>query len=450
MAKKISINRNRLLAVLLLSCVSFGAFAQSEKTSQQEEPQKTELQLLREDIDKNTLEINKLKKLKISGYVQLQNELSEQFGSTKVGGTTAYQADRDAKSGYFSRFGIRRGRVKVAWEERFGSATFQLDITEKGVGIKDAYLKVKEPWLNIFSFTGGIFDRPFGDEISYSSSNRESPERSLIFQKLFPDERDLGAMLTIAAPKSSKAEGLKLDAGLFSGNGIRPDDNSKMDFIGHLKYDKKWSNFAFGIGTSMYYGTVNNADTFLYSIQNVNDKPTWAKKEVEVNRLNIRQYYGIDAQFSALTSWGITNIRGEFLFGTQPSKSGDFGSPKADTYINTAPFNYMRNFMGGHFYFIQDIYHTPLTFVFKYGYLDPNTKIKGNDITNKTDLTNHNYGLGLLVKMTSYLRLQLFYEMIVNEKTDQIATVTQSNGKVLDYSKNVKDNVFTARLQIKF
>ena len=445
MVKKNSINRNRLLAVLLLYCVSFVSFAQSE-TTPQEEPQKKELQLLREDIDKNTLEIKKLKKLKISGYAQLQYELSEQFGSTKVGGTTSYQADRDAKSGYFSRFGIRRGRVKAAWEEDFGSAVFQLDITEKGVGIKDAYLKAKDPWLNIFSFTGGIFDRPFGDEISYSSSNRESPERSLIFQKLFPDERDLGAMLTISAPKSSKAEGLKLDAGLFSGNGIRPDDNSKMDFIGHLKYDKKWSNYAFGIGTSMYYGTTNNADTFLYRIQN----GKWNKKEVEVNSLNIRQYYGIDAQFSAFTSWGISNIRGEFLLGTQPSKSGDFGSPKADTYINTAAFNYMRQFMGGHLYFIQDIYRTPLTFVFKYGYLDPNTKIKGNEITNKTDLANHNYGLGLLVKMTSYLRLQLFYEMIVNEKTDQISTATQSNAKILDYSKNVKDNVFTARLQVKF
>ena len=405
---------------------------------------------MREDIDNNTLEIKKLKKLKISGYAQLQYELSEQFGSTKVGGTAAYQADRDAKSGNFSRFGIRRGRVKVAWEESFGSAVFQLDITEKGVGIKDAYLKAKDPWLNIFSFTGGIFDRPFGDEISYSSSNRESPERSIIFQKLFPDERDLGAMLTIAAPKGSKIEGLKLDAGLFSGNGIRLDDNSKMDFIGHLKYDKKWNDFAFGVGASLYYGTVNNADTFIYHIKNVNDKLIWNKKEVEANSLNIRQYYGIDAQFSLFTSWGISNIRGEFLFGRQPSKSGDFGSPKADTYINTTPFNYMRQFMGGHIYFIQDIYRTPLTFVFKYGYLDPNTQIKGNDITNKTDLANHNYGLGFLVRMTSYLRLQLFYEMIVNEKTNQIEVTKQSNGKMLDYSKNVKDNVFTARLQFKF
>ena len=417
--------------------------------AQIEEPELTPVEKLEQQMQSLDETVQKLQKFKVSGYVQMQYELSEQFGSTKVGGTNAYQMDKDPQSGLFSRFGIRRGRVKMAWEESFGSAVFQLDITEKGVGIKDAYLKANEPWLKIFSLTGGIFDRPFGDEISYSSSRRESPERSLIFQKLFPDERDLGAMLTIAAPKDSKAEGLKLDAGLFSGNGIRLDDNSKMDFIGHLKYDKKWSDIAFGVGVSVYLGTTNNAhpDSCYYVVEN---KKWVMKKDDKLNMLHPRQYYGIDAQFSAFTSWGITNIRGEYLFGTQPSKSGDFGSPKADTYVSTAPFNYMRNFMGGHIYLIQDIYHTPLSFVFKYGYLDSNTKIKGNDITNKTDLANHNYGLGLLVKMTSYLRLQLFYEIIVNEKTNNIASTEQSNGKILDYNKNVKDNVLTARLQFKF
>ena len=441
----------KLLAFLvaLVSCVSFKAFAQSEMPPL-EEPVKTETEKMREDVDNSLIDIKKLKKLKISGYIQAQYELAEQFGSTKVGGTNAYQADRDPKSGNFSRFGIRRGRIKVAWEENFGSAVFQLDITEKGVGFKDAYLKMSEPWLKIFSFTAGIFDRPFGDEISYSSSKRESPERSRIFQDLFPDERDLGMMLTIAGPKDSKVDGLKLDAGLFCGNGIRLPDNSKMDFIGHLKYDKKWSNIAFGIGASMYYGTTNNADTLLYRVQNINDEWIWKQEDVEVNRLNIRQYYGIDAQFSVFSSWGTTNIRGEYLFGTQPSKSGSFGSPKSDTYVATAPFNYIRKFTGGHVYLIQDIYHTPLTFVFKYGYLDPNAKIKGNDITNKTDLANHNYGFGVLVRMTSYLRLQLFYEMIVNEKTNNINPVMQPNDKELDYSKNVKDNVFTACLQFKF
>ena len=436
-----------LLAIaILLGAVNLKA---QEEATPMEEPEKTESEVMREDIDNNTSEIKKLKKLKVSGYFQAQLEMAEQFGTTKVGGSTTYQQEKDPESGLFTRFGIRRGRVKIAWEESFGSAVFLLDITEKGVGFREAYLKISEPWLKVFSFTAGIFYRPFGDEIPYSSSRRESPERSMIFQNLFPDERDLGMMLTIASPKGSVVEGLRLNAGLFSGNGIRLDDNSKMDFIGHLKYDKKWSNIAFGIGVSTYLGATNNAapDSMFYRVK---DGVWTLQQSKKINTLHPRQYYGIDAQFSVTSSWGITNIRGEYLWGTQPSKKGSFGSPRADTYVASAPFNHIRNFTGGHVYFIQDIYKTPLTFVFKYGYLNPNTKLKNNEIKEKTDLANHNYGLGLLVRATSYIRLQLFYEMIVNEKTDQIKPAMQANGKELDYSKNVKDNVFTTRLQFRF
>ena len=438
--------RTRVFLVAgLISASGVGAFAQVE------EPVKDSIQIMREDVDAAMSNIKKLQKLKVSGYFQLQSEFAQEYGATKVGATTAYQADKDSENGNFYRFGIRRGRVKVAWEEKLGTAVFQLDITEKGIGFKDAYMKIWDKW-KIATLTGGIFDRPFGDEISYSSSRRESPERSKIFQDLFPDERDLGVMLTIAAPKGFVLEGLKLDAGLFSGNGIRLDDNSKMDFIGHLKYDKKWSNMTFGIGTSLYSGTTNNADNYFYSVEKVDDVYKWVKSDsIAANELNKRQYFGIDAQYSIETKWGITNIRGEFLTGTQPSKSGSFGSPKADTYDKGSPFSYIRKFSGGHAYFIQDIYKTPLTFVFKYAYINPNTEWKEKK-TNKTDLSYNSYGFGLLWKITSYIRLQAFYEVLVNEKTEEIkpADSKAPKGKELNYNTNVPDNVFTLRLQYKF
>ncbi|MCL2247060.1 MAG: hypothetical protein FWC10_08135, partial [Lentimicrobiaceae bacterium] len=206
----------KIILSLFLGILTYCILAQNDQIPQ-EEPVKTEIQQIKEDVETNLIEIKKLKKLKISGYIQGQFEVGQEFASTKVGNPTSYNNDRDGKSGDFFRFGIRRGRVKVAWEESFGSAVFQLDITEKGVGFKDAYLKVSEPWLKIASLTVGIFDRPFGDEISYSSSRRESPERTVLYQKLFPDERDLGAMVTLAAPKGSPVEGLKLDAGAFCG-----------------------------------------------------------------------------------------------------------------------------------------------------------------------------------------------------------------------------------------
>lgn len=429
----------------LVSASSLGVQAQIE-------PVKDSIQIMREDIDAAKSSIKKLQKLKISGYFQLQSEFAQEYGATKTGATTAYQADKDAESGNFFRFGVRRGRVKIAWEEKMGSAVFQLDMTEKGVGVKDAYIEVFDPWKKIVAVTGGIFNRPFGDEIAYSSSKRESPERSKIFQDLFPDERDLGVMLTLAAPKGSVVEGLKLDAGLFSGNGVRLDDNSKMDFIGHLKYDKKWSKITFGVGASMYSGKTNNADIYCYHVEKADDGFKWKKSDsMAANGWNKRQYFGVDAQFSVETPWGITNLRGEFLTGTQPSKSGSFGSPKSDTYDKAAAFNHLRKFTGGHVYLVQDIYKTPLTAVFKYGYLNPNTEWTEKK-TNKTDLANSNYGFGLLWKITSYVRLQAFYEVIVNEKTEGIKTVDSKapKGTKLDYSTNIPDNLFTLRLQYKF
>lgn len=105
----------------------------------------------------------------------------------------------------------------------------------------------------------------------------------------------------------------------------------------------------------------------------------------------------------------------------------------------------MRSFISGHVYFIQDIYKTPLTLVLKYGYLDPNTQMSGDEITDKTDLFNKNFGFGLLWRATPNIRVQAFYEIVSNEFTHSIAI----NGNA-DYSKNIADNVFTLRVQYKF
>lgn len=429
--------------VLILGLIMFSTL------NAQEEVQKDSLQMLQEQIDANASGIKKLNKLKVSGYVQVQTEYAEEFASTKVGLNTKYMKDRDFESGDYLRMGVRRGRIKFEWTEKSGSATFQLDITEKGVSFKDAYIKLWHPKFKTVSLTAGIFDRPFGDEIRYSSSKRESPERTLAYQKLFPDERDLGVMLSLAPYTTSMFNGLKLEGGLFSGNGVRQDDNGKLDFIGRLSYTRTDANFSYGIGISYYNGLVNNADTFLYNVEKDVDVNKWVKSNVEQNMLNKREYYGFDAQVTLASSWGLTQFRGEVLGGTQPSLKSDFGSPKANTYSDGTTsyksFNYMRSFFSGHAYFIQDIYKTPFTLVLKYGYLDPNTKMAGDEIKDKTDLFNHNYGFGLLWRATANIRVQAFYELVKNELTNSIAV----NGNA-DYSKNIADNVFTLRVQYKF
>jgi hypothetical protein len=258
----------------------------------------------------------------------------------------------------------------------------------------------------------------------------------MVFQKLFPDERDLGASIMLAAPKNTIFTGLKLDAGLFSGNGIRKDDNGKLDFMGHLKYDNTWNNVSYGVGVSYYNGSVNNTSTEWFTTEN----SVWTAETVQPNERNKREYYGLDAQVALKTVMGVTNVRGEMLGGVQPSVAGDIASPKGNSYDAAAPFNYNRAFKGGHLYVIQDIYKTPLTFVFKYSYLDPNTNIAGNAVSNKADLNVSTFGIGGLWNISSAVRLMAFYEINKNETSEQIAA----------YKEDLRDNLCTIRLQYKF
>ena len=148
-------------------------------------------------------ELDVLKRIKVSGYVQAQFQYGDSTGAAAYSGG-AFGAGVD------KRFMIRRGRVKVQYDAPLndkGISTsqyvFQFDVTERGVTIKDVYGKFTDPWIGWFSLTAGMQNRPFGFEIPYSSGLRESPERGRMSQILFPGERDLGAMLTIQGPKLS-------------------------------------------------------------------------------------------------------------------------------------------------------------------------------------------------------------------------------------------------------
>lgn len=126
--------------------------------------------------------------------------------------------------------------------------------------------------------------------------------------------------------------------------------------------------------------------------------------------------------------------------GQQPSTKSSFTSTKANSYDASAAFSYMRNFIGWHVYFVQDIYRLPMSVVVKYSWADANTDLAGDEITNKTDLAQSSLGLGLLYRLNSNVRLMAYYDIISNETTNQIEK----------YSKDLKDNVFTLRLQYKF
>jgi len=379
-------------------------------------------------------QIEKIQNLKVSGYVQTQYQWGEKDASLKIGSPNENPEES------FDRMGIRRGRIKFTYEEGIASGVFQLDITEKGVGFKDAYLSIKDPWSKTNSLKTGVFDRPFGNEISYSSSRRESPERSTIFQTLFPEERDLGAMLTLQAPKTSLLNFLKLEAGLFAGNGIKQETDSRKDFIGHFSAEKKLNNIQIGGGVSYYNGGVYQGTENIYQMKDgafqLNDdasnKGQFAKRE----------YVGFDMQFGIKSVLGATRLRGEYLFGKQPGNNSGSKSPNASTLPSSDTYN--RDFSGGYVILVQDLGKLPLNAVLKYDWYDPNTKVSGNNIglnnTNKGDIAQNTFGFGMLWNINSSLLLQAYYEINRNEKTENLTA----------YRDDRKDNVFTLRTQYKF
>jgi len=417
-----------MLALFGTLLFSFSTFAQ--------EVELTPLEELQQETDALQNAVDKLKKFKVSGYIQGQYQWGQEDASLKVG-TSNEHPDKS-----FNRIGIRRGRIKFTYEEGIASGVFQLDITEKGVGFKDAYLNIKDPWFNSIQLRAGIFDRPFGNEISYSSSRRESPERSTVFQNLFPDERDLGAMIILQAPKTSPWSILKLEAGLFAGNGIKQETDSRKDFIGHLSANKIFGNhISLGLGASYYNGGVYQGTENVYSMQNTSF--VLNNNESNIGKYASREYVGFDAQFSVYgETTGMTQLRAEYLFGKQPGTEKSTKSPN-DSKLPEVD-TYKRNFSGGYVIFIQDIGQLPFSAVFKFDWYDPNTKVSGDEVgqngTNKYDLSQNTIGVGALWRINNSLRLQAYYEFNNNEKTNHIA----------GYDSNIKNDVFTLRMQYKF
>ena len=420
--------------MLLALCPLLG-FAQEPENDQ--EQRITALEEKSETLDKL---VKGLSKFKASAYIQGQYQYGEEDASLKVG-----DKNENADAG-FNRIGIRRGRIKFEYNDGIGTGAVQIEVNDKGVSYRDLYIGVKDPWTKRSSLTVGVFNRPFGYEIPYSTSNLESPERATIIQDFFPDERDLGAMLTLQPVKESKFYFLKLEAGLFAGNSINKETDSRKDFIGRLGAEKTIGDYAqWGLGVSYYNGSVYNPTTTAYEMVGkefrVVDKGT-------TGTYMKREYVGMDGQFSILTAMGKTTLRAEGLLGIQPGIAGSSKSPNYSARPTNSPENalYKRPFIGYFFYLIQDIGSSPFSAVLKYDTYDPNTDLQKDEVglagsnTSKTDLAQSTIGIGALYRFSKNVRLQAYYEINSNEKSANVS----------GYESDRKDNVLTVRLQYKF
>jgi len=390
-----------------------------------------------------------LKRIKISGYFQPQFQVADSCGISTYSGKS-FNANTD------KRFSLRRARIKIAYETKLTQYVFQIDASENGFSIKDMYLKLTEPWTKIATLTFGCTNRPFGFEIGNSSSLRESPERGRMSQIIFPNERDLGAMITLQMPKTSKWNFIKLEAGVFNGtSSTAADFDYKKDIIGRLRIDKstKSEKISYGLGVSYYNGGFRQGRKNVYSIAHDSVSTIGYLLNNDTSNYGAianRKYLGADFQLNIDWAPGITTLRGEYIRGEQPGISSSTTSPTSQPTGST----YIRNFNGAYFYFIQNILTSKFQLIAKYDWYDPNTDIAGNDIgktvlsangntfakTGNTDVKYTTIGFGIAFRYDANVKFTAYYDMVKNETSENLT----------GYKRDIKDNVFTLRIQYKF
>jgi hypothetical protein len=445
--------------------------------------------------------VDKLKKIKISGYVQAQvraavnyDDATDTAGSKEAYGTYQYFVGDFAGGKLGDRmesvFQIRRGRIKVVYETDLSQAVVQVDaipfatasvagpvttvndtikdslgrnhivtktvtsssttgLTGGGVSIKDVYLRFADPWLKSIAIKAGVYDRPFGFEIGYSSSSRESPERSRIFQTLFPNERDLGISLEYLPSDNitGLAQYFNLKAGAFTGNGINNETDSYRDIIGRLGVSIPFNDVNLGIdaGFSGYIGKVLSRNNTLYEMNDTGFVGTTGY----LNEAIDRQYLGGDVQvyYGDIPVFGGLTLRGEVITGQQPGSSSSNSSPRSD--ISSSSSIYLRNFLGYYGMLVQNLDPIKSQLVLKYDVFDPNVDIEGKDIRSSTGVASASFlhpemafktlGVGLVYHWDENVKFIAYLDKVMNE---EIASPI--------FEKDAKDDVFTFRIQYKF
>lgn len=380
--------------------------------------------------------------IKITGYLQTQYQKAQSAGINSFSGG-------DFTGSSDSRFMIRRGRLKIDRVDKYSSIVFQLDGTQNGVALMDAFIQLYSPEASSFKLTAGLFNRPFGYSIVYSSGFRDFPERARVFQTLMPRERDLGAMISFHPQKIAKF--LIADLAVVNGSGLSARDyDSRKDLIGSLnfKFDSLASKkLHLGFGASFYNGTVrSNTKTYYTSKEGGFANHTSAANE---NGNVRRDYYGAHLQVEYDSPFGNTTFKTEYIQGRQPgvATSASITGPLASQSFSSQPLGdlYLRNFNGYYLWVTQDLAKTRCTVLLAYDVYDPNTDVEENQIgfsgnnTTAGDIKFSTLGYGITYGINSRLKLTVYNEHVVNNAT-----------KLSNYTSDIKDNVFTTRLQYRW
>ena len=457
------------LFILISSCLAINAKAQSVEDSLRD--QITEMKDRINGIDERLLtsesDLSKLTKIKFSGYIQSEFNY--------------YENKATNPSNYFS---LRRARLKATYEAADGiKFVLQPDFAPGSLSLKDAYVVLNDHFVknglfkNALSLTAGKFNR-MNYEVEYSSSQREVPERSLVIKSLYPGERAIGFKLEVN-PQNIP---LKLQLGMFNGNDggfaqfsdttgkstnntiENKDYDNFKDIMARATYSFKLGDFGgLDIGAHAYFGSLkSNTNATLHSDYATIDSS-------KVGDAVKKNWFGAELQLFADVLGGLS-VKGEYIAG----KNAMLGGSKF-TNGNLLP-NFQNNFAGYYVYLIKNV-GKKNQFAFRYDYYDPNTDIKGSDVTitkyagsntakigsmksSIADLATSTFTFAWHYYFDDNIRITLAYAIVQNEKvgtnaagvTNYKASYTNPDGTIgyNDYSTIFKQNQLTLRLQAKF
>lgn len=387
--------------------------------------------------------------LRLGGYIQPQFQIAQAKGIKSYEGA-------DFAPQVSNRFMLKRSRIRIDYIHFGNSAipgvqiAFQFDVTERGFTIRDVWGRIIENKVQLFSIATGMFARPFGNEVNYSSSDRETPERGRMSQALMKSERDLGVMGSLESRrKDMKLKYLRVDVGLFNGQGLTAtgDFDNRKDLIARVALKPYSAGKKMILSGAISYLNGGLLANTKYKYETV--VVSGIKKEVvdstvtNTGTISPRNYYGADAQIKFRNKKGFTEFRGEYVTGTQ---SGTAASNETPVALMTGSDGFhIRKFNGAYLYFLQHLFSTHHQLIVKYDWYDPNTKVTGKDIgvaganLSAANIKYSTLGVGYVNYLTENVKLVLYYARVWNEKT-----------QLAGFTDDVKDNVFTCRLQFRF
>jgi hypothetical protein len=360
--------------------------------------------------------VDKLSKLKLSGYVQSRYEWHQDAnngwsfpapGSTSAGSTGAKD--------YFY---VKRARLISVYNDTNAEMVVQIDASGTSFAAKDLEAAFIDTWTPLhLRISVGQFKYPFGYELQQSDVVREMPERSRFILNYFPGERDRGLKI------QGKYDILRFQVALVNGNGTQDsafgvlDSNKYKDLVGRVGIDQ---GFIAG-GVSGWYSpdTIDDSNS---------DKTKWLK----FTRVRV----GADVQgYIDVPGVGNLALRGEAIYSRD--KNQDYNGVAASSCQDRIGWGWsliaaqnVGKYVGA---VVRVDGYDPLL----QGSLDSvkcagTTAKPGTYVTAGTDRVI-TYGGGLLGYVSPNLKLSLIYEHPAEQG-----------------SNKVDNDIFTAQLQASF